>query len=689
MRRQGWVTLVLGTLIWLAATATAAAQSAAVELDGRSLTLDPAARIIDGRTLVPLRQVFETMGAVVVWDGAARTVQATRPGRHVRFAVEGSVACLDTACTQAVLLDVPARIIDDRTFVPLRFLATALGAAVHWDAERRTVVIGSDGPAADSPVSLTAARPGQTVRGPLQLRAQAAQVPAAALRFYLLDPATGRGPLLAITEPDGAYLWRPDPAYSGTRLLAVAAVDAGNRILASDVVQVDVAVNPRVDLTGLAADQLITGPVDLGVEQRFAAAWVSYALRPPGGGPAVELGEGDPDDAFTWAPQAPHSGRWLVQATVYDRLGQAYPSDAIPVVVDVKPERSLVGVESGQTITGRVNLRVRTNYPVYGLQFIWQDSRGAEVVVAAGDSRWVAYPWFPSAEMNGAGFLTAAIRDEDGIVQRTEPMPLTIAAAPRFRITSVGPRQVLSGEVVLQGEANHPFTEIEWRLIDPADGEVTVIAQGSDPGAVYRWTPTPRHAGARRLQAVVRDGRGTRAQSETLEVQVYAGVTYGPQPAMPRERFLAWAAELAVQSYRETGMSAALQVAQAILETGWGQYMPVDKYSGRPSYNLFGIKGTGPAGSVISNTWEEYDGVVYRVDDRFRAYHRLEESWYDHKDLLLTRSWYAPFRAVMGDPVQGAWALRRSGYATDSQYARKLIRIMNENELYALDQLRP
>ena len=118
-----------------------------------------------------------------------------------------------------------------------------------------------------------------------------------------------------------------------------------------------------------------------------------------------------------------------------------------------------------------------------------------------------------------------------------------------------------------------------------------------------------------------------------------------------------------------------------------GQSVPVDKYSGKLSYNLFGIKGKGTAGSVISNTWEEYNGNRYRIDAEFRAYNSVEESWNDHKNLLLTSSRYEPFRDVMFNGNFGAWALKRCGYATDSQYAIKLIDIMRRYNLYELDKL--
>src|SRR5690606_5174736 len=132
--------------------------------------------------------------------------------------------------------------------------------------------------------------------------------------------------------------------------------------------------------------------------------------------------------------------------------------------------------------------------------------------------------------------------------------------------------------------------------------------------------------------------------------------------------------------------SAALQTAQSILETGWGQSVPVDEYTGQLSNNLFGIKGVGSAGSVTSNTWEVYNGVTYRIDAEFRAYNSPEESWADHKEFL-NRDRYTGFREVMFDYTQGAWALKRAGYATDPEYAIKLMRLIEQYNLDELDKV--
>ena len=113
----------------------------------------------------------------------------------------------------------------------------------------------------------------------------------------------------------------------------------------------------------------------------------------------------------------------------------------------------------------------------------------------------------------------------------------------------------------------------------------------------------------------------------------------------------------------------------------------MDKYSGKFSYNLFGIKGKATNGSVTSNTWEVYNGVSYRVDANFRAYNNIDESWQDHKRILLKLSRYKQFRDVMYDSTLGAWAIRRAGYATDPQYPIKLMNIIKKYNLNKLDEV--
>jgi flagellar protein FlgJ len=117
-------------------------------------------------------------------------------------------------------------------------------------------------------------------------------------------------------------------------------------------------------------------------------------------------------------------------------------------------------------------------------------------------------------------------------------------------------------------------------------------------------------------------------------------------------------------------------MAQAALETGWGRSMPVDE-SGRPSFNLFGIKATGNwRGAVASSVTTEFVGQrATRQVDNFRAYDNLDQSIADHARLLSGSPRYAA-ALNSGDDIHAyATALQRGGYATDPQYARKLVSV--------------
>ena len=96
------------------------------------------ATIVEGRTLVPLRAIFEALGASVEWDQATRTVSSTLGEDYISLAV-GSTTLIKNG--EDVTLDVPAQIINDRTMVPARAIAEAYGVGVEWDAASRTVIL--------------------------------------------------------------------------------------------------------------------------------------------------------------------------------------------------------------------------------------------------------------------------------------------------------------------------------------------------------------------------------------------------------------------------------------------------------------------------------------------------------------------------------------------------------------------
>jgi hypothetical protein len=91
-----------------------------------------------GRVLVPMRAIFEALGANVSYDSETQTIDAAAQHRRMRLTIGSQRATVDG---RFVSLDVPARIIADRTYVPLRFVGTALGANVGYDAQAQLVSV--------------------------------------------------------------------------------------------------------------------------------------------------------------------------------------------------------------------------------------------------------------------------------------------------------------------------------------------------------------------------------------------------------------------------------------------------------------------------------------------------------------------------------------------------------------------
>ncbi len=101
-----------------------------VQLDGKSLTFEVPPIIENGRTLVPLRAIFEAMGAKVSWDQLTNTATASKGDKTIVLQIGAPTATING---QMIRLDVPAKIVDGRTLAPLRFVGESFGGTVRWD----------------------------------------------------------------------------------------------------------------------------------------------------------------------------------------------------------------------------------------------------------------------------------------------------------------------------------------------------------------------------------------------------------------------------------------------------------------------------------------------------------------------------------------------------------------------------
>ena len=109
-----------------------------IYVNGKKVESDVAPVIIEDRTLVPVRAIFEAIGAEVSWDAETKTVSSVKDEAVVTMQIGSKNIFIDDVMKE---IDVPAQIINDRTLVPVRAVSESYGLTVEWDAETKTVTI--------------------------------------------------------------------------------------------------------------------------------------------------------------------------------------------------------------------------------------------------------------------------------------------------------------------------------------------------------------------------------------------------------------------------------------------------------------------------------------------------------------------------------------------------------------------
>jgi len=134
-----YICLTLIILLFSGITAGALAPVLVV-YDGAALQFDVQPQIISGRIMVPMRVIFEALGAEVTWDGKTRTITATSEGLVVTTTIGDKIIRVNG---EARPMDIAPIITGDRTLVPVRFISEAFGCEVRWVGSARVVYIDS------------------------------------------------------------------------------------------------------------------------------------------------------------------------------------------------------------------------------------------------------------------------------------------------------------------------------------------------------------------------------------------------------------------------------------------------------------------------------------------------------------------------------------------------------------------
>ena len=123
-----------------------------VKLDGKTLSFDVPPQIINDRTMVPLRAIFEALGATVDWNQETKTVTSTKGDTTIKLTIDSNTMYVND---NTVTLDSPACVVNDRTLVPVRAISEAYNTKVDWNGDTRTVVISSNTVTATVPPEIT------------------------------------------------------------------------------------------------------------------------------------------------------------------------------------------------------------------------------------------------------------------------------------------------------------------------------------------------------------------------------------------------------------------------------------------------------------------------------------------------------------------------------------------------------
>lgn len=243
---------------------------------------------------------------------------------------------------------------------------------------------------------------------------------------------------------------------------------------------------------------------------------------------------------------------------------------------------------------------------------------------------------------------------KEGLFDSQQTQMLQSMADEQLALHLASPGIGLSQSILAQMQQGKPG--------DVSEDAVKSIGQGADLDF--------RTGGSREVSALLNVMRNNRASDRAL-----AAAQGAPEHVVS---FVSKMSRAANQAAQQSGVPARLIMGQAALESGWGK-REIKHEDGRSSYNLFGIKaGSSWKGQVVHVLTTEYEnGVARKVTQPFRAYSSYEESFADYARLIGGSPRYENVTQARNE-IEAARRIQEAGYATDPQYAQKLIGIMGQ-----------
>ena len=132
------VALVISLLCLIPTVSAYSEKVISLEIDGTVIRTEVPPTVIGGRTMVPVRDIFEACGAKVNWDANTKTITGEKGNTTVVMQIDSNMLFINEKVTE---MDATPVIIDGRTLAPARYVAESFGGIVDWDAENKVVMI--------------------------------------------------------------------------------------------------------------------------------------------------------------------------------------------------------------------------------------------------------------------------------------------------------------------------------------------------------------------------------------------------------------------------------------------------------------------------------------------------------------------------------------------------------------------
>ena len=652
-------------------------------IDGNNVTKSASPIVKNRRTLVPLRFIGEALGKEVLWNNDEKSVTVSDEGTSFKLYIDSKI--IDNSDGTLKFTDVAPCIVNRKTYLPLRAIAELMNIGVGYDKASSTVTIDSStyNPVEEN-TTIVGLMPNQTINTKMNFTFVTNKNFEKAKLFLLNDKNEGYIQDVKTSTAE-ALEFLPSLKDEGNKKLVLALYDANGNVIDATGAKINLNVLPRVTYSGVDNGGFVQDELKITPDINFIASKMKAIITNLTTGKTETKDNLDPEGEFLFKPSYLDADSYSIMLSAFDELGREHFGETKTFTMSINPYLNITGVPKDGVISGQVTLNAQRNFDVMRTDYVLRDPlTGQETVIES--KSYGACKFFPN--INDAGQKEVFVRciDASGKTMESEHKLVLIKGDSKLILEGVAPGGIVHKYVDLNAVSNVGVNSVNYYIKNLRTGKTKTIAENVPYGQKFRYNVTKDDEGENEI-SVTGNQIDAFIKGESIKFRIYTGKIYTKQPLMAKDKFLDYTKKIARREFLRTDLSGAITTAQAILESGWGQSVPVDKYTGKFSNNLFGIKGSASNGTVTITTTEVYNNVRYTVDDKFRAYKSADESFRDHTELFFAKKWYTPFRKVMFNDQRGVYAIKRCGYATDPSYPAKLKQIIDKYNLKELDKV--